>query len=441
VREPKLDLIAKLLVQQRSRRSFLRAAMGVLVGIGARSSVKLPLGAAQSGCSLMQELCPAVFGGYECVNRSDDDLNCGGCGNECIGGSVCQYGECLCRYDEEACSDGYGRAKCTKIQNDPNNCGGCGVACPSGSSCQFGTCTCRSDTGDCPDSTKCQDGDCDCKPWQTLCPVDLRLYDFDFWCVNTDDDSSNCGDCGVTCPPGSHCLGGRCTCRIGKTLCPAGRDDQQCVDTLTDINNCGVCGNRCPIDGSCKDGVCTARPSDQVADPDSTPFGVGEVTDSELTAEKFGEYVPAKFPGHELISDLDTQSREAAIYPGLKDSTMFLYMDPTEPNAPYAIALGNVSVLPATKNNPALLGDLLAECSPSSGCEVLQQNVDRPGRAAFAFLSYQLEKESELYYWLVWGEVGRSLVYTLAAFSQPNFENLVYGFVNNALAARDDSLD
>jgi hypothetical protein len=168
---------------------------------------------------------------------------------------------------------------------------------------------------------------------------------------------------------------------------------------------------------------------------------VGEVTDSDLTVEKFGEFLPERFPGHELIRNLDKESREARIYLGLEDSTMFLYMDPTKPSAPYAIALGNVSELPTTTDNPEFLNGLVAECSSSFGCEVLQQNANRAGRGAYTFSSYQLEKESELYYWLAWGEVGGSLVYTLAAFSQQNFENLVYGFVNNALAAREGSLE
>jgi hypothetical protein len=441
MREPKIDLIAKLLVQQRSRRRFLRTVLGVLIGAETRQVADRASASSQSQCSFIEVLCPASFGGYECVNTSRDAYNCGGCGNECIGGSSCEYGQCVCGFGEEGCIDRYGGAECTNISNDPSNCGGCGVTCPNGSSCHVGICECGFGNSNCPDSTKCQNGDCDCQVWQTLCPVNSFQIDFDFWCVNTNDDSSNCGDCGVICPPGSYCIGGRCTCRLAMTLCPAERGNQECVDMRSDINNCGGCENQCPNDGRCDEGICVARPSDQALESEGIPFGVDKVTNSELTVEAFGEFLPRTFAGHELIANLDKVSREAELYPGLIDSTMYLYMDPAEPNVPYAVAVGNVSILPGTENLPRFMKDLLSNCSPSIGCEELQTNVGRSGRVTYVFLSYLIEDETELFYSLVWGETNESLVYTLEAFSQQNIENLVHGFVNNALAAMNDSVD
>jgi hypothetical protein len=220
-------------------------------------------------------------------------------------------------------------------------------------------------------------------------------------------------------------------------MCPGDRGESQCFDTDNDVDHCGNCWTRCPVDGKCEDGICVSRDSDSVPDFESTPFGVGDVTNSELTAEQFGTFLPKKFPGHELITNLDRGSWEAVMYQGLNDSTMYLYMDPGDPNAQYAVAVGNVSVLPLTTDMRGFLTDLEFACNPSSGCEVLQQNIIRPGRVTYVFLSHRFNDQPDPYYSLIWGETRGSLVYTLEAFTQTNFENLANGFVNNALAAME----
>lgn len=219
------------------------------------------------------------------------------------------------------------------------------------------------------------------------------------------------------------------------TMCPGDRGESQCFDTDNDIDHCGDCWNKCPVDGRCEDGICEARASDYIPDPESTPFGVAEVTNSELTADQFGKFLPKEFPGHELITNLDRESREAVMYPGLDDSTMYLYLDPKDANTKYAVAAGNVSELPATFDMVEFLGSQVDGCSPEYSCEVLQQNATKPGRVAYVFLSHLFQERPEPYYSLIWGESDGSLVYTLEAFTQTNFENLAHGFVNNAHTA------
>jgi hypothetical protein len=115
---------------------------------------------------------------------------------------------------------------------------------------------------------------------------------------------------------------------------------------------------------------------------------------------------------------------------------MYLYQDPKDPNAQFAVAVGSVSKLPLSRDMLDFLADWTDGCRPLVNCEVLQQNITRPGRVVYAFLSYLFEGQPDPYYSLVWGETGESLVYTLEAFTQTNFENLANGFVNNARAAR-----
>ncbi len=73
-------------------------------------------------------------------------------------------------------------------------------------------------------------------------------------CLDTMNDTSNCGGCGVTCAYGALCTGGVCVCPSGRFHCGA-----TCADLLTDGRNCGTCGVVCPIPGSCVRGRCQCQ--------------------------------------------------------------------------------------------------------------------------------------------------------------------------------------
>ncbi len=73
-----------------------------------------------------------------CVDNQVDSNNCGGCGNACADGEVCNAGAC--------CLDGLTNCSnaCTDTNVDPNNCGGCDVGgantCAVGNACVAGEC-------------------------------------------------------------------------------------------------------------------------------------------------------------------------------------------------------------------------------------------------------------------------------------------------------------
>ena len=80
-------------------------------------------------CGDQQSIC-----NDQCVDKSSDPENCGGCNNLCVSG-VCNAGGCLvCLSDETVC----GR-QCVITATDPDNCGGCGNPCTNGL-CNKGQC-------------------------------------------------------------------------------------------------------------------------------------------------------------------------------------------------------------------------------------------------------------------------------------------------------------
>jgi hypothetical protein len=121
------DWIARVLAEGRSRRAVVRALAGSLAGgaLGRRGG-RAAL-AANRGNSAAAHFCAAIFGadtpaagrctsqatqgtgpyvacggdparfcGGACVDLQTDDLNCGACGEPCLGGSSCAGGQCVC---------------------------------------------------------------------------------------------------------------------------------------------------------------------------------------------------------------------------------------------------------------------------------------------------------------------------------------------------------
>ncbi|MFO0631107.1 MAG: hypothetical protein U0325_36525 [Polyangiales bacterium] len=74
-------------------------------------------------------------------------------------------------------------------------------------------------------------------------------------CVDTQNDSANCGTSGNTCPSGRLCRAGGCACPAPLTTCGAA-----CVDVSTNVSHCGLCNNACPTmnasGAECRMGAC-----------------------------------------------------------------------------------------------------------------------------------------------------------------------------------------
>jgi hypothetical protein len=85
-----------------------------------------------SACPKGQTRCNGL-----CVDTLNDAAHCGGCGNLCDPGYICQNGLCprICTPDQTRCS-----TYCADTDNDPANCGACGEPCAPGFACQGGEC-------------------------------------------------------------------------------------------------------------------------------------------------------------------------------------------------------------------------------------------------------------------------------------------------------------
>jgi len=132
-------------------------------------------GSAGSGgptCPGTQTSCPSG-----CIDTSADSQNCGGCGIPCLGGHVCQSGQCKCQAGTLECA-----GSC--VPSDGTNCGSCGNACPANQVCSNNACS----------SMGCTGG-------QTMCGTA---------CVDTTASDTNCGSCGHACTSTQHCSGSTC---------------------------------------------------------------------------------------------------------------------------------------------------------------------------------------------------------------------------------------
>ena len=92
------------------------------------------------------ESCCWSLGVEECRDTEDDPLNCGGCGNVCPVGTVCQEGLCIEWYHAfDVClgssvNCGTDGLDCVDVAGDEENCGGCGLVCPDSATCVDGAC-------------------------------------------------------------------------------------------------------------------------------------------------------------------------------------------------------------------------------------------------------------------------------------------------------------
>jgi len=104
--------------------------------------------------------------------------------------------------------------------------------------------TCETET-DCLQGLICKEKVCQ------FCPLD-KPSKCGSQCVNTQQDSDNCGACGRTCPQAQLCFDGFCACPGNVAFCSG-----KCVDLSSSPEACGSCENKCPSGQRCLDGSCT----------------------------------------------------------------------------------------------------------------------------------------------------------------------------------------
>jgi hypothetical protein len=174
--------------------------------------------------------------GTVCADPRFDANHCGGCGNVCPTGEVCNNGVCGCHPLQTDCG-----GVCSSLQ-DADNCGACGNVCPEGNRHCTGGPTPR------------------CEPCSAVGQVDCGGR-----CVDLQVDQQNCGGCGQACGPNQACVNGACatgtcalTCGPGSVCCEGGEGGagQRCADLRFDRSHCGACGVVCGEGRVCNDGVC-----------------------------------------------------------------------------------------------------------------------------------------------------------------------------------------
>jgi hypothetical protein len=185
----------------------------------------------------------------------NDRSNCGRCGNVCptppSGTTVCRAGACLvsaCPAGTEDCNMSAADGCEVTTTNNLTNCGGCGIRCPAidngTPSCTAGRCgvgACNAGFADCDRSAA---NGCE---------------------INTTNNLSHCGGCGVVCPSPANatrtCAAGACgfTCLPGFANCDGIASNGCEVNLNTSTTHCGACGRGCVIPNGapvCTAGVC-----------------------------------------------------------------------------------------------------------------------------------------------------------------------------------------
>lgn len=117
--------------------------------------------------------------GSVCTNLTNDNDNCGACGNACPYDKVCILGNCRedCDGSDIDCGDG-----CVDRDTDEHNCGECGNECTEGLSCIDGECRL-------PNGSECA-------------PIYRCFYGYDNESIQFE-----CCVQGQTCDPEDGCIG------------------------------------------------------------------------------------------------------------------------------------------------------------------------------------------------------------------------------------------
>jgi hypothetical protein len=181
-----------------------------------------------------------------CHNLANDKLNCGACGNDCLGDATCFMKQCICPTADHIYCPGLG---CVPL--GVNHCGACNDRCPTGATCDR-------------NAGAASGWECNCPVGQTdLCsgPGGRQI------CVNRQVDNDYCGSSCDDCLDGwETCNGGTCECSTATQQCGFGNTSPQgCLDILSDPNDCGTdCnsadGANCNNDQYCSAGQCVCRP-------------------------------------------------------------------------------------------------------------------------------------------------------------------------------------
>jgi hypothetical protein len=91
------------------------------------------------------EVCASEGGRFTCLVLSTDPNNCGAVGNRCASGESCSGGMCVCGSTGARCGAGEGccGGACVDLSDNQLNCGACGNVCtPNSPDCVSGSCIC-----------------------------------------------------------------------------------------------------------------------------------------------------------------------------------------------------------------------------------------------------------------------------------------------------------
>ncbi len=202
----------------------------------------------------------------DCNGIVDDDCevtlgtndNCNGCGDQCpdpnkpcIYDKITQVGRCGCKPGFTYCGIANNQHRCVDRSDDDKNCGACDNACDPADG------GAGSDGGAPPPNAYygCSKGECGhlkCQAPYASCDGDISNG-----CETSLLSNEHCGACNNACAPGQTCRAnrdgvGECVCPPGLTLC-----GDECVNLTTHPAHCGACMNRCSVIGSAKNQVGT----------------------------------------------------------------------------------------------------------------------------------------------------------------------------------------